>query len=80
MDVSKTSDHILMNIQMQNPGQESTAYSKTPSQVCKIKVIVLKGENNIHVLRVLILGFGGRWRFLTVVWHLNLDFDMVTGL
>ena len=35
---------------------------------------------NIHVLYVLIWGFGGRWRFLTGVWHLYLDLDMVTGL
>ena len=26
------------------------------------------------------LGFGGRWRFLTGVWHLDLDLDMVIGL
>ena len=36
--------------------------------------------NNIHVLKVLIWGFGGCWRFLTGVWHFDLDFDMVTGL
>ena len=26
------------------------------------------------------LGFRGCWRFLTVVWHLDLDSDIVTGL
>ena len=25
------------------------------------------------------MGFGGHWRFLTWVWHLDLDFDMVIG-
>ena len=35
---------------------------------------------NIHVLSVLIWSFGGSWRFLTWVWHLDHDFDMVTGL
>ena len=33
----------------------------------------------IHVLKVLILGFGGCWRFLTEVWHLDLDLNMVSG-
>ena len=28
----------------------------------------------------MIWGFWGCWRFLTVVWHLDLDLDMVTGL
>ena len=35
---------------------------------------------NIHVLQVLIWGFGGHWRFLTGVLHLDLDLDMVAGL
>ena len=39
-----------------------------------------EGAKKIHVLKVLIWGFGGRWRFLTWVWHLDLDLDMVTGL
>ena len=39
-----------------------------------------EGAKNIHVLYVLILGFGGHWRFLTDVWHLDLDLDMVTDL
>ena len=39
-----------------------------------------EGAKNIHVLQVLIWGFGGHWRFLTVVWHLDLDLDMVIGL
>ena len=38
-----------------------------------------EGAKNIHVLQVLILGFEGCWRFLTGVWHLDLDLDMVTG-
>ena len=35
---------------------------------------------NIHVLYVLLWGFGGRWKFLVGVWHLDLDLNMVTGL
>ena len=40
----------------------------------------LEGAKNIHVLQVLIGGFGGCWRFLTGVCHLDLDLDMFTGL
>ena len=36
------------------------------------------GVKNIHVLYVLMLGFGGCWRFLTGVWHLHHDLDMMT--
>ena len=25
-------------------------------------------------------GFGGRWRLLTLIWHVDLDLDMVVGL
>ena len=25
-------------------------------------------------------GFGGHWRILTWVWHLDIDLDLVTGL
>ena len=39
-----------------------------------------EGAKNIYVLKVLIWGFGGCWRFLAGVWHLDLDLDMVTGL
>merc|ERR1711954_500472 len=39
-----------------------------------------EGAKNIHVLKVLIWGFGGCWRFLTGVWHLDLDMNMVTDL
>ena len=38
-----------------------------------------EGAKNIHVLQVLIWGFSGCWRFLTWVWHLDLDLNMVTG-
>ena len=34
-----------------------------------------EGAKNIHALYVLILGFGGHWRFLTGVWHLDHDLD-----
>ena len=33
---------------------------------------------NINVIWVLIWGFGACWRFLTGVWYLDLDSDMVT--
>ena len=39
-----------------------------------------EGATNIHVLKVLICGFGGCCMFLTQVWHLDLGFYMVTGL
>ena len=39
-----------------------------------------EGAKNIHVLYVLYMDFGGGWRFLTGVWHLDLDLNMVTGL
>ena len=39
-----------------------------------------EGAKNIHVLQVLIWGFGGCWRFLTGVYHLEIDLDMVIFL
>ena len=50
--------------------------------ICKIFVFYLcfEGAKNIHVLYVLIWGFGGCWRFLTRVWHLDHGLNMVTGL
>ena len=39
----------------------------------------LEGAKNIHVLKVLIWGFGGCWSFLTGIWHFDLDSDMLTG-
>ena len=39
-----------------------------------------EGAKNIHVLQVLIWGFEGFWMFLTGVWHVDHDLDMVTGL
>ena len=39
-----------------------------------------EGAKNIHVLKILIRDYGGCWRFLTGVWHLDLDLEMVTGL
>ena len=38
-----------------------------------------EGAKNTHVLKVLIWGFGGCWRFLTGVWHFDFDLDMVLG-
>ena len=49
-----------------------------------IKILALyldfEGAKNIHVLEALIWGYGGRSRFLTQVWHLDLDLEMVDGL
>ena len=42
--------------------------------------LYFEGAKNIHVFKVLIWGFGGCWRFLTGVWHLDLDLDIVTSL
>ena len=42
--------------------------------------IHFEDAKDIHVLWVPNWGFGGGWRFLTGVWHLDLDCDMVTGL
>ena len=39
-----------------------------------------EGAKNIHVFKVLIRGFGGHWRFLKKVHHLDLDSDVVIGL
>ena len=38
-----------------------------------------KGAKNIHVLQVLMRGFGWHWRFLTGVLHFDLNLYMVTG-
>ena len=52
--------------------------------ITMIQILVLfldfEGAKNIHVLKVLIWGFVGCWRFLTGVWHPDLDLDMITGL
>ena len=39
-----------------------------------------EGAKDIHVLKVLIWGFGGCWRFLTGIWHFDLDLNMVTSV
>ena len=39
-----------------------------------------KGAKNIHVLQVLIWGFGGCWRLLTGALHPGIDSNIVTGL
>ena len=39
-----------------------------------------EGAKNIHVLLVLIWDFGGCWSFLTGVWHLDFNIDMVNVL
>ena len=50
--------------------------------MCQIYALYIdfEGAKIINVLLVLIWGFGGCCRFLTWVWHLDLDFDMVPGL
>ena len=42
--------------------------------------IDFEGAKIIHVLKVPIWGFEGRWRFLTGVWYLDLDLDIDNGL
>ena len=42
--------------------------------------LIVKGAKNIHILEFLISDFGGYLRFMTVIWHLNLDFDLVPSL
>ena len=42
--------------------------------------LYFEGAKIIYVLEVLIWGFQGCWRFLTGVWHLDIDLDMVIGL
>ena len=42
--------------------------------------LYFEGAKKIHVLEVLIWDFGGCWRFLTGVWHLDLDLDRITGI
>ena len=51
-------------------------YTHVPNFYC---ITWFLGWNYILVLKVLIWGFGGCWRFLTWVWHLGLDLDIVTG-
>merc|ERR1712081_96823 len=50
--------------------------------ICRILALYLdfEGAKDIHVLYVLLWGFGGRWRFLTGVWHPDNDLFMVIGL
>ena len=38
-----------------------------------------EGTKKFNVLEVLVWGIGGCRMFLTGVWHLDLDFDMVNG-
>ena len=42
--------------------------------------LYFEGAKNINVLLVPIWGLGCCWRFLTGVWHHDLDLDMVNGL
>ena len=39
-----------------------------------------EGAKKIHVLQVLIWGYGGHWRFLTGPLHPDIDSNIVTGL
>ena len=39
-----------------------------------------EGAENIHVQQVPILGLGGFWMLLTVVWHLDHELGMLRGL
>ena len=39
-----------------------------------------EGAKKIPILQVLIWDFKGGWRFMSGVWHLDLDLNMATGL
>merc|ERR1712112_806882 len=52
----------------------------TPMIQISALYLIFEGAKNIHVLLVIIWGFGRCWRFLTGVWHLDLDLDMVKNL
>ena len=54
--------------------------SDTPIILILASYINFESAKIIHALKVLIWGFGGSWRLLTLVWHLDHDFDMVIGL
>ena len=43
-------------------------------------ILRFQGAKPICAPKVLIWGFGGYWRFLTGVLHLDIDLDMITGL
>ena len=53
-------------------------------ETTKIRILGLyldfESAKNIHVLKVLIWVCGGWLMFLTGVWNLNLNLDMITGL
>ena len=51
-----------------------------PSSEFWLFILRFQGAKTICAPKVLIWGFGGYWRFLTGVLHLDLDLDMVTGL
>ena len=48
--------------------------------IFQILALYLDFEETIHVLLVLIWGFGGHWRFLTGICQFDLVFDMATSL
>ena len=52
----------------------------TPMLYILVLYLDFESAKNIHVLKVLIWGFGGHWRILTGVSGLDLDLDMVTGI
>ena len=54
--------------------------SDTPMIQILALYLDFEGAKNIHVLQVIIWGFGGCWMFLIGVWQLDLDLDMAIGL
>merc|ERR1711954_344761 len=48
------------------------------NHIPKFDSLKFQGAKNIHVLKVLIWGFGGLWRFLTGVLQSDIDLDIVT--
>ena len=55
---------------------QSLVFGTTTIQILAL-YLHFEDAKNIHVLYVLIWGFGGRWRFLTGDWHPNFDLEMV---
>ena len=59
--------------------QDMDALCKPMNQILAF-YLGFEDAKNIHVLEVLIWGFGGGLRLLTQDWDLDIDSDMITGL
>ena len=57
----------------------SLVFDTTMTQILAL-YLDFEGAKDIHVVEVLIWCLRGCWRFLTGVWQLDKNLDMVTGL